>query len=45
MIDRAPIRVGAAGAALAAICCAAPLLAGVLPLAGLVRGWQVRVWW
>jgi mercuric ion transport protein len=33
--DRALIRAGTAGAVLAVICCAAPLLAGVLPLAGL----------
>lgn len=35
MNDRALIRAGTAGAVLAVICCAAPLLAGVLPLAGL----------
>ena len=35
MRDRALIHAGMAGAILAAICCAAPLLAGVLPLAGL----------
>jgi mercuric ion transport protein len=33
--DRALIAAGMAGAVLAAICCAAPLLAAVLPLAGL----------
>jgi mercuric ion transport protein len=33
--DRALIGAGTAGAVLAAICCAAPLLAGILPLAGL----------
>jgi len=33
--DRALIRAGTAGAVLAAICCATPFLAGVLPLAGL----------
>jgi mercuric ion transport protein len=32
--DRAVIATGAAGAILAAICCATPLLAAVLPLAG-----------
>jgi mercuric ion transport protein len=35
MDDRALIRAGALGAILAAICCAAPLLAVGLPLAGL----------
>lgn len=35
MTDRAVIRAGAVGAVLAAICCAAPLLAIGLPLAGL----------
>lgn len=35
MNDRALIRAGTAGAVLVAICCAAPLLAAVLPLAGL----------
>lgn len=35
MNDRALIRAGTAGAVLAAICCATPFLAGVLPLAGL----------
>lgn len=35
MNDRALIRSGSAGAMLAAICCATPFLAGVLPLAGL----------
>ncbi len=35
MDDRALIRAGALGAMLAAICCAAPLLAVGLPLAGL----------
>ena len=35
MIDRAAIRAGMAGAVLVAICCAAPLLAVGLPLAGL----------
>lgn len=35
MNDRALIGAGTAGAVLAMICCAAPLLAGVLPLAGL----------
>lgn len=35
MNDRARIRAGTAGAVLAAICCATPFLAGVLPLAGL----------
>ncbi len=35
MDDRALIRAGTAGTVLAAICCAAPLLIGVLPLAGL----------
>jgi mercuric ion transport protein len=33
--DRALIRAGTAGAVLAAICCATPLIVGVLPLAGL----------
>jgi mercuric ion transport protein len=33
--DRALIHAGTAGAVLAVICCAAPLLAGILPLAGL----------
>jgi mercuric ion transport protein len=33
--DRALIGAGTAGAILAAICCATPLIAGVLPLAGL----------
>jgi mercuric ion transport protein len=33
--DRALISAGTAGAILAAICCATPLIAGVLPLAGL----------
>jgi mercuric ion transport protein len=32
--DRALIATGVAGAVLAAICCAAPLLAAVLPFAG-----------
>lgn len=35
MRDRAFIATGVAGAILAAICCAAPLLAAALPLAGL----------
>lgn len=35
MSDRALVRAGIAGAILAAICCAAPLLAVSLPLAGL----------
>ena len=35
MNDRALIRAGTAGGVLAAICCATPFLAGVLPLAGL----------
>lgn len=35
MTDRAVIRAGAVGAVLAAICCAAPLLAVGLPLASL----------
>jgi mercuric ion transport protein len=35
MNDRAVIRVGVAGAVVAAICCALPLLAVGLPLAGL----------
>ena len=35
MKDRAPITVGAAGAVLAAICCAAPMLAVTLGTAGL----------
>ncbi|WP_298277667.1 mercury transport protein [uncultured Bradyrhizobium sp.] len=35
MNDRVLIRASTAGAVLAVICCAAPLLAGVLPLAGL----------
>jgi len=35
MSDRALVRAGMAGAILAAICCAAPLLAVGLPLAGL----------
>ena len=35
MSDRALIRAGLAGAVLAAICCAAPLIAVGLPLAGL----------
>lgn len=35
MNDRALIRAGTTGAVLAAICCATPFLAGVLPLAGL----------
>ena len=35
MNDRALIGAGTAGAVLAMICCAVPLLAGVLPLAGL----------
>ena len=35
MSDRAAIRAGTAGAVLAAICCAAPLLAVGLPFAGL----------
>lgn len=35
MNDRALIRARTVGAVLAVICCAAPLLAGVLPLAGL----------
>ena len=35
MSDRALIRAGAAGAVLAAICCAALLIAVSLPLAGL----------
>ena len=35
MNDRALIRAGTAGAVLAAICCATPLIVGVLPLAGL----------
>ena len=44
MNDRALIGVGAAGAVLAAICCATPLLAVGLPLVGLSLGWQVRDW-
>ncbi len=39
MNDRALIGAGTAGAVLAMICCAVPLLAGVLPLAGL-GAWQ-----
>ena len=35
MTDRSMLRAGAVGAVLAAICCAAPLLAVGLPLAGL----------
>ena len=35
MNDHALIRAGTAGAVLAAICCATPLIAEVLPLAGL----------
>jgi mercuric ion transport protein len=35
MTDRALIRAGTVGAIFAAICCAAPLLAVTLPLAGL----------
>ena len=35
MTDRALIQAGTAGIVLAAICCAAPLIAVVLPLAGL----------
>ncbi|ESW63322.1 mercury transport protein [Mesorhizobium sp. C280B] len=35
MSDRALVRAGVVGAILAAICCAAPLLAVGLPLAGL----------
>ena len=35
MTDRAAIRAGTVGAILAAICCAGPLLALALPLAGL----------
>jgi mercuric ion transport protein len=35
MSDRALIRAGTVGAIFAAICCAAPLLAVTLPLAGL----------
>lgn len=35
MNDRTLIGAGAAGAILAAICCATPFIAGVLPLAGL----------
>ena len=35
MNDRALIRAGTVGAVLAAICCAAPLLAAGLPLVGL----------
>ena len=35
MSDRTAIRAGVAGAVLAAICCAAPLLAVGLPVAGL----------
>lgn len=38
MSDRAAIRAGMAGAVLVAICCAAPLLAVGLPLAG-VGAW------
>lgn len=34
MTDRAAIRAGMAGAVFAAVCCAAPLLAVSLPLAG-----------
>ena len=37
--DRALIATGAAGAIVAAICCAAPLLAAVLPLAG-IAAWM-----
>ncbi|WP_349507348.1 hypothetical protein [Agrobacterium pusense] len=44
MTDPALVRAGAIGAILAAICCAAPLLAVGLPLAGLGAGWPVRVW-
>lgn len=38
MTDRVLIRASAAGAILAAICCATPLLAVVLPRAGLGAG-------
>ncbi len=41
MNDRALIRVGAAGTILAAICCATPLLAVLLPLVGL-GAWLAR---
>lgn len=35
MIDRAAFRAGVAGAVLAVVCCAAPLLVVSVPLAGL----------
>lgn len=35
MDDRALVRTGAAGAIIAVICCVAPILAVILPLAGL----------
>ncbi|MFZ5673192.1 MAG: mercury resistance system transport protein MerF [Pseudomonadota bacterium] len=41
MNDRALIRIGAAGATVAAICCATPVLAVLLPLVGL-GAWLVR---
>ena len=41
MNDRALIRTGAAGAILAAICCATPILAVLLPLVGL-GAWLAR---
>lgn len=41
MNDRALIRTGGAGAIFAAICCATPILAVLLPLVGL-GAWLVR---
>lgn len=41
MNDRVLIRTGAAGAILAAICCATPILAVLLPLVGL-GAWLAR---
>jgi mercuric ion transport protein len=44
MNDRALIRTGTAGAIVAAICCATPLLAVLLPLVGL-GAWLARADW
>lgn len=45
MNDRAAIRAGMAGALLAALCCAAPLLAIVCRWQVLARGWRRRALW
>ncbi|MGX1261889.1 hypothetical protein [Sinorhizobium fredii] len=45
MTDPALARAGMIGAVLAAICCAAPLVALVCRSLVLAPGWPVRVWW